>query len=65
MRWQVQSTHAVEEDEEARQQRYAFAANTVEARVAATRGRSYTQSRLVFGVCACTQHSPLTTHPRH
>ena len=36
-----------------------------EARVAATRGRTYTQSRLVFGVCACTQHPPLTTNPHH
>ena len=39
--------------------------NTEEARVAATRGRTYTQSRLVFGVCACTQHPPLTTNPHH
>ena len=39
--------------------------NAVEARVAATGGRTYTQSRLVFGVCACTQHSPLTTNPHH
>ena len=39
--------------------------NAMEARVAATGGRTYTQSRLVFGVCACTQHPPLTTNPHH